>query len=47
MSTGARSTEQALVAEPLSEAGWEPFGWLPVADVDPRDGKQTMTLRVG
>jgi ureidoglycolate hydrolase len=32
-----------MVPEPLTEAGWSPFGWLPVADVDPRDGKQTLT----
>jgi hypothetical protein len=23
---------------PLSGEGWAPFGWLPVADTDPRDG---------
>lgn len=44
MSSEARSTERALVVEPLTEAGWAPFGWLPVADVDPRDGKETMTF---
>ena len=30
--------------EPLTEEAWSPFGWLPVADVDPRDGKETMTF---
>jgi ureidoglycolate hydrolase len=24
--------------QPLSEEAWAPFGWLPVADTDPRDG---------
>ena len=33
-----------MVPEPLTEAGWAPFGWLPVADVDPRDGKETLTF---
>ena len=33
-----------MVPEPLTEAAWSPFGWLPVADVDPRDGKETMTF---
>ena len=27
-----------LIAEPLTEEKWEPFGWLPRADTDPRDG---------
>jgi ureidoglycolate hydrolase len=30
--------------EPLSEAAWAPFGWLPVADTDPRDGDHRMTF---
>jgi ureidoglycolate hydrolase len=30
--------------EPLSEAAWAPFGWLPVADIDPRDGEQRLTF---
>jgi ureidoglycolate hydrolase len=33
-----------MVPEPLTEAGWSPFGWLPVADVDPRDGNETLTF---
>jgi ureidoglycolate hydrolase len=33
-----------VVAQPLSEDAWAPFGWLPVADTDPRDGKQHMTF---
>src|SRR5271166_1183354 len=24
--------------EPLTEEAWSPYGWLPVADTDPRDG---------
>ena len=31
------------MTEPLSEAAWEPFGWLPVADTDPRDGEHRMS----
>jgi ureidoglycolate hydrolase len=33
-----------MVPAPLTEAAWSPFGWLPVADVDPRDGKETLTF---
>ena len=39
-----RRTRRTVVPEPLTEAGWSPFGWLPVADTDPRDGEQTMTF---
>jgi ureidoglycolate hydrolase len=31
-----------LTPEALDEAAWEPFGWLPVADTDPRDGEQRL-----
>ena len=44
MSAEASTTQRSLIPEPLTEAGWSPFGWLPVADVDPRDGKETMTF---
>jgi ureidoglycolate hydrolase len=30
--------------EPLSEQAWAPFGWLPVADTDPRDGEHRLTF---
>jgi ureidoglycolate hydrolase len=30
--------------EPLTEEAWAPFGWLPVADTDPRDGVQRMSF---
>jgi ureidoglycolate hydrolase len=33
--------------QPLSEEAWAPFGWLPVADTDPRDGEQTLTFTWG
>src|SRR6202034_4256176 len=42
MSAEASTTQRSLVPESLTEAGWSPFGWLPVADVDPRDGKETL-----
>ena len=29
-----------VVAQPLTDDGWAPFGWLPVADTDPRDSLQ-------
>jgi ureidoglycolate hydrolase len=36
--------QRAIGPEPLSEKTWEPFGWLPVADTDPRDGDHRMTF---
>jgi len=33
-----------VVPEPLTEAAWSPFGWIPVADTDPRDGEHRMTF---
>jgi len=29
-----------LTPEPLTREAWAPFGWLPVADTDPRDGAE-------
>ncbi len=34
-----------MVPEPLTEAAWAPFGWLPVADTDPRDGEHRMVFQ--
>lgn len=31
-----------LRAVELDPEGWEPFGWLPVDDTDPRDGARTL-----
>ena len=33
-----------MAPERLTEAAWSPFGWLPVADTDPRDGEHRMTF---
>ena len=33
-----------VIPERLTEAAWSPFGWLPVADTDPRDGEHRMTF---
>jgi ureidoglycolate hydrolase len=33
-----------LPLRPLDQDLWAPFGWLPVADVDPRDGADTLTF---
>jgi ureidoglycolate hydrolase len=33
-----------LTPEPLTADAWSSFGWIPVADVDPSDGKETMTF---
>ena len=30
------TTGRSLTPEPLTEPAWQPFGWLPVEDVDPR-----------
>ena len=31
-----------LEARPLTAEEWAPFGWLPVADTDPADGRNTL-----
>lgn len=31
-----------LAPQPLGEAAWAPFGWIPVADTDPRDGRHRL-----
>ena len=36
-----------LSAEPLTAEGWAPFGWLPVADTDPRDATFTYEFAWG
>jgi ureidoglycolate hydrolase len=35
---------RSIGPEPLAEEAWAPFGWIPVADTDPRDGDQRMTF---
>ncbi len=43
-----RSAEQRTVfPERLTEGAWAPFGWLPVADTDPKDGQERMTFEWG
>jgi ureidoglycolate hydrolase len=44
MSSDGSIRERALAPEPLTETGWSPFGWIPVADVDPRDGQHTLAF---
>jgi ureidoglycolate hydrolase len=36
-----------VVPEPLTAEAWAPFGWLPVADTDSRDGEQRMAFEWG
>ena len=36
-----------LQADSLTADDWAPFGWLPVADTDPNDGKQTLSFEWG
>src|ERR1700689_4775449 len=43
MSPDGSTRERAMGPVPLTEAAWSPFGWLPVAGVDPRDGQETLT----
>lgn len=31
-----------IEAHPLTEEAWSPYGWLPVADTDPRDGSHRL-----
>lgn len=35
---------RSIDPEPLAEDAWAPFGWLPVADTDPRDGEHRMAF---
>ncbi len=35
---------QRVRAEPLTEAGWAPFGWIPVPDTDRRDGTNRLAF---
>ncbi len=44
MSPDASTRERTVVPAALTQVEWSPFGWLPVADIDPRDGEQTMTF---
>ena len=44
MTPEGSGTNRAVRAESLTEAAWAPFGWLPVADTDPRDGEHRMTF---
>jgi len=44
MTPDGSGTNRAVRAESLTEAAWAPFGWLPVADTDPRDGEHRMTF---
>ena len=36
------SEVHALKAEPLTQERWAPFGWLPIRDTDPRDGRSRL-----
>ena len=38
----ANDTVRRVEPQALTEEAWAPFGWLPVADVDPRDGEQSL-----
>ena len=36
-----------IEAETLTAAAWEPFGWIPVADTDPRDSEHELEFAWG
>lgn len=36
-----------VTAEPLTATTWSPFGWLPVADTDPLDGRGQLSFEWG
>jgi len=38
----ASGSSRRLAPRALDEASWTPFGWLPVADTDPRDGEHRL-----
>jgi ureidoglycolate hydrolase len=38
------TSRRKVSPEPLSEQAWAPFGWLPVADTDPRDGDNRLAF---
>jgi ureidoglycolate hydrolase len=44
MSTTGSARERVIVPGALTEESWAPFGWLPVADTDPRDGDHRLTF---
>ncbi len=37
----------SLRAEPLTAEAWAPFGWIPVLDTDPADGRETLSYEWG
>lgn len=36
------TTHVNLTAKPLTAEAWQPYGWLPVNDTDPADGRHTL-----
>jgi ureidoglycolate hydrolase len=38
---------RTITAEKFSAAEWEPYGWVPLADTDPRDGQSTLFFEWG
>jgi len=47
MSTEAVQSGRSVVVERLTAESWAPFGWLPVADTDPKDGEYRMAFEWG
>jgi ureidoglycolate hydrolase len=42
--TSVSEQRRRITPEALSAERWAPFGWLPVADTDPRDGEQRLSF---
>jgi hypothetical protein len=40
-------TTRTVTPIPIDAAAWEPFGWLPVPDTDPDDGRQRLEFDWG
>ena len=47
MSVQESAEQRAVAPEALTRDAWAAFGWLPVADTDPRDGDERLTFEWG
>ena len=41
------ATIRRIEPEAVSPSSWQPFGWIPVADTDPRDGEERLAFEWG
>jgi ureidoglycolate hydrolase len=47
MSVQESAEQRAVAPQALTRDAWAAFGWLPVADTDPRDGDERLTFEWG